>query len=379
MHPDHEVARGLLADAAHLIDPLGTPAGWPSPEWHWTEDRLRYANAVLPETLLAAGDLLGEPRWVARGLDMLEWLLGIETGGDHLSVTPAHGWSLGEPRPGFDQQPIEVAALADACARAHDLTGDPRWADATLQCAAWFEGSNDIGIAMIDPVSGGGYDGLEADGRNENQGAESTLAMLSTLQQAGRLRSSSDLAGRPLVRDTVRGDPDLVRRSSIVLRPDARRVIARPFLPGHELPSEGISRADAVVDRLVTMPESDVEKTLAAGSRAHSPDRHARPVGVLPRPLPARGAPDPGVGVAISSDRADLIGAYLTHEYSIEAAALFNPSIAAHPDQSGLAPGELRFVMTAAPSVRDTSPVLSSAPESSPRTTSCDSTRRGPG
>lgn len=199
VHPDHEGARGLLADAAHLIDPLGTSAAWAGPEWHWPEDRLRYANAVLCETLLAAGDLLGEPRWVTRGLDMLEWLLGVETCGDHISVTPAHGWSLGEPRPGFDQQPIEVAALADACARAHDLTGAPRWAQATLQCAAWFEGSNDIGIAMIDAVSGGGHDGLEADGRNENQGAESTLAMLSTLQHASRIRSGGDLAGRLLL------------------------------------------------------------------------------------------------------------------------------------------------------------------------------------
>ena len=199
VHPDHEAARRLLADAAHLITPRGTKAGWTSPEWHWTEDRLRYANAVLPETLLAAGALLGEPRWLARGLDMLEWLMGIETGGGHISVTPAHGWSLGERRPGFDQQPIEVAALADACARAHGLTGDPRWADATLQCAAWFAGSNDIGTAMMDPVSGGGHDGLEADGRNENQGAESTLAMLSTLQQASRLRSSSLLASRSLL------------------------------------------------------------------------------------------------------------------------------------------------------------------------------------
>lgn len=199
VHPDHEVARRLLADAAHLIDPVGTDAGWVNPGWHWPEDRLRYANAVLCETLLAAGDLLCEPRWVARGLDMLEWLLGIETAGDHLSVTPAQGWSLGGPRPGFDQQPIEVAALADASARAHGLTGDRRWAEATLLCAAWFEGSNDAGIAMIDPMSGGGHDGLEPDGRNENQGAESTLAMLSTLQHASRLRFSGHLAGRLLL------------------------------------------------------------------------------------------------------------------------------------------------------------------------------------
>ena len=192
---DHDGARGLVAAAATMISPLGDRAGWGSPQWHWPEDRLRYANAVLPEVLIAAGDLLEQPRWVTRGLDMLEWLLDVELNGEHISVTPAHGWSLGEQRPGFDQQPIEVAALADACARAHDFTNDPRWADATLRCAAWFSGSNDTGTTMIDPVSGGGHDGLEADGRNENQGAESTLAMLSTLQQAHRLRAAPALPG----------------------------------------------------------------------------------------------------------------------------------------------------------------------------------------
>jgi hypothetical protein len=197
--PGHEVARQLLADAAELISPLESSPGWASEEWHWTEARLRYANAVLPEALLAAGTLLGEPRWVDRGSDMLEWLLRTETNGDHISVTPAHGWSAGEPRPGFDQQPIEVAALADACARAHDLTGAPQWADATQRCAAWFAGANDSRTPMVDPVSGGGHDGLEADGRNENQGAESTLAMMSTLQQADHLRSNGALAARALV------------------------------------------------------------------------------------------------------------------------------------------------------------------------------------
>ena len=72
----------------------------------------------------------------------------------------------------------------------------------------------------------------------------------------------------------MNGHSDLVRRSPIVLRSDSRRVIARPFLPGHELPSEGISRAEAVVQRLVSMPEADVEKTLAATLSAHSA-RHA--------------------------------------------------------------------------------------------------------
>lgn len=47
-----------------------------------------------------------------------------------------------------------------------------------------------------------------------------------------------------------------------------------------------------------------------------------------------------------SRQQQQLIGAYFTHEYSVQAAALFNPSIVPHPDQSGLQPGELRFVMS---------------------------------
>ena len=53
--------------------------------------------------------------------------------------------------------------------------------------AAWFEGANDAGLMMWDPQTGGGFDGLHADGVNQNQGAESTLAVLSTMQHAQRL------------------------------------------------------------------------------------------------------------------------------------------------------------------------------------------------
>ena len=52
--------------------------------------------------------------------------------------------------------------------------------------AAWFQGANDAGQVMWDPETGGGFDGLHADGVNQNQGAESTLAVISTLQHARR-------------------------------------------------------------------------------------------------------------------------------------------------------------------------------------------------
>ena len=177
--PGHASARALLNDTAKRLVRRTTDAGWP-----WPEPRLRYANGSVPEVLVAAGSLLDDQRLLASGLRTLGWLLDIETTGERLSVTPVSGWAPGEARPGFDQQPIEVAALADACGRALEVTGDPRWAVHLERCRAWFLGANDIGVMLLDVISGGGCDGLGRHGRNENQGAESTLALISTLQRS---------------------------------------------------------------------------------------------------------------------------------------------------------------------------------------------------
>jgi hypothetical protein len=171
-------AARLIADAAAVIG-RAQPGAWP-----WPEPRLSYANALLPEALMIVGDVLGRPSLVAEGLDLLGWLLDAQTHEGHLSATPAAGRDPGEAPPGFDQQPIEVATLADACARAGRMTGDPSWAAGLDLALRWFLGDNDTGVAMCDPATGGGFDGLERSGRNANQGAESTLALISTVQQA---------------------------------------------------------------------------------------------------------------------------------------------------------------------------------------------------
>lgn len=77
--------------------------------------------------------------------------------------------------------------MADACARALELTGSARWARGVQMADAWFDGQNDAGTVMWDPTTGGGYDGLERHGPNRNQGTESTLALISTRQQAAIL------------------------------------------------------------------------------------------------------------------------------------------------------------------------------------------------
>jgi hypothetical protein len=179
----HAAARALLSDAATAVVATTTA----NRAWPWPQPRLSYGNAVIPDVLLAAGDCLGDPALIEHGLFLLSWLLDVETAQGRLSVTPSAGWAPGEPRPGFDQQPIEVSALADACARAFEVTSDPRWSEAVQLASAWFFGANDGGIVLADERTGGCCDGLEAGGRNENQGAESTLALLSTLQHARRL------------------------------------------------------------------------------------------------------------------------------------------------------------------------------------------------
>ena len=185
VRPRDVVARTLLSDAATLIAPPDQPMGMKAvlvDGWHWPEPRLSYANAALAETLLAAGSQLGVWKWFTEGLAMLSWLLETETADGHVSVCPSSGWGQGEVRPVFDQDPADVAALADACARAFDVTADARWSAAVGRCAAWFEGANAADEVLHDRVSGGCGGPGEGD-----RGAGSTIAMISTFQQARRL------------------------------------------------------------------------------------------------------------------------------------------------------------------------------------------------
>lgn len=185
--PRHHRARELLADA---IVAVGRPSA--DAEWPWPEPRLSYANAALPEALIAGGHALGRDDVLADGLQLLRWLLEHETADDHLSPTPTGGVGRGAgPGPRFDQQPIEVAALADACARAHAVTGDDEWRRGVDLAIGWFAGDNDVGAVMWDGETNGGYDGLTPTGPNLNQGAESTLALISTLQHAARPAAGS--------------------------------------------------------------------------------------------------------------------------------------------------------------------------------------------
>jgi hypothetical protein len=180
-HPDDAAAAALLRDAA---DAVGRPGV--DPRWPWPQPRLSYANAALAEVRIAAGRQFDDGPLLASGLRMLAWLCDLQLVDGRLSVVPAGGWERGSSGSRYDQQPIEVAALADACVTAAAVTGDPAWDLVVARAIGWFLGDNDGGVSMRDPDTGGGYDGLTEHGPNLNQGAESTLALIATLQHARR-------------------------------------------------------------------------------------------------------------------------------------------------------------------------------------------------
>jgi hypothetical protein len=177
--PNHAGARQMLVDATTTVG-----EGDASIDWPWPQPRLTYANAVLAEVHLAAGTVLGDPRATAVGERLLSWFMRQEEHEGHLSVTPVGGWAGGEPRPGFDQQPIEAAAIADACARAAATSVNSQWTDGLRMAAGWFLGDNDASSSMLCEETGGSADGLGPAGSSRNRGAASALALLSTLQHA---------------------------------------------------------------------------------------------------------------------------------------------------------------------------------------------------
>ena len=129
-----------------------------------------------------------------------------------------------------------------------------------------------------------------------------------------------------------------VVRSKLKIMGDNSRVITRPHIPADEY------RIKKVIQRVINLPEQRVEHLLSQIMRDFS-DRHLDIQSVFVRHLSKVRGYVPG-DTQLSSSRKNLIGAYFTMEYSIESAALFNPSIVPHFDQSNLKENCLRFIMS---------------------------------
>src|SRR5882762_978293 len=129
-----------------------------------------------------------------------------------------------------------------------------------------------------------------------------------------------------------------VKRTATVLRHDQSRVLLRPFSPGDP------QRAGRIIARIMSLPENRVGPLLDEVSAEFS-QRHQQ----IHRSFLERFEQVRDLVLTdeeISEQRQLLIGSYFVCEFSLESAALFNPSIVPHPDQSDLPPGALRFILS---------------------------------
>ena len=136
----------------------------------------------------------------------------------------------------------------------------------------------------------------------------------------------------------------LVHRTQTVLRADPRRVLARFFVPGHELVLNQESRASNVLDRFLALSEDDASAALAQVHQRYA-GRH-RDLDEVLHASYAQIAHRLPPGSDLGTTHRALLGAFFSHEYAVAGAALLNPSVVAHPDQTGLGPGQCRFVMS---------------------------------
>lgn len=167
-----------------------------SEDWPWCEETLTYDNARLPQALLLSGQWLGDDEMVQIALRTLTWLKKIQhdESGCFFAAVGNDGWfARGGKKAQFDQQPIEAAAMVDACIEAFNITRDEEWVTYAYRCLNWYLGDNELHISLYDHATGGCRDGLEEQGANENQGAESTLCWLMALLAIYKLRGHGEI------------------------------------------------------------------------------------------------------------------------------------------------------------------------------------------
>jgi glycosyltransferase involved in cell wall biosynthesis len=191
--PDDRQARDIRRALADRL--MSSLASVETPDWKWFEEGLAYDNARLPQALMVTGMATQTPGYVDAGLRSLRWLMTQQTASTG-HFRPVGTASFGElrksPRP-FDQQPLEATATIAACLTAWRANGDAEWKSIAANVFAWFLGSNDLSLALVDVATGSCRDGLHPDRANENRGGESVVCYLlglAEIRQQARINVS---------------------------------------------------------------------------------------------------------------------------------------------------------------------------------------------
>ncbi|MGO4822218.1 MULTISPECIES: glycosyltransferase [unclassified Flavobacterium] len=148
--------------------------------WNWFEDKLTYANSILPEALLLSSQMTGKESSKEFAVESMEFLISKMFVDGKFKIISNNGWYCKGAVPHqYGEQPIEASYMMHALDLFYKTLGNPQYKKYMKQVFDWFLGDNHLNHIMYNPITGGCYDGLEEKNVNLNQGAESTICYLS--------------------------------------------------------------------------------------------------------------------------------------------------------------------------------------------------------
>jgi len=175
--PESEDVRATLGE---LADSICAEFNYTAkPDWAWFEQVLTYSNGMMPRALCLAYRELQNEEHLKVALESLDFLTSVCMVDGMLHPVGCNGWYIrGRERAWYDQQPVDPMCHMLAYLAAYDVTNDEKYLQLAKTSFDWFFGHNSVGEALHDPVTGGCSDALGPEGRNLNEGAESTVCCL---------------------------------------------------------------------------------------------------------------------------------------------------------------------------------------------------------
>lgn len=153
-----------------------------------------YANAVLSHALFIAARCWPEGALLDVDVPSFAFLDRVTTSQDVFWPVGNQDWySRGEEIAQYDQQPVEASTMAEAELAAFELLGNEDFLATFYRAHDWFHGRNSLNCSLVDVGYGACGDGLQANGVNRNQGAESTLAYLWSAQLSHEQKKTCSL------------------------------------------------------------------------------------------------------------------------------------------------------------------------------------------
>jgi len=159
-----------------------------SGNWYWYENKVTYANGIIPYALFKAYSALEKKKYLNIGIEILGFLEEICLKDGYLKLIGCNGWAVRGKSPAkFDEQPIDAADMVLAFSEAYKATNNSEYINKSGICFKWFLGLNCHNVQLINPETWGCFDGLTKTGVNLNQGAESIFSYIVSFLTAEEL------------------------------------------------------------------------------------------------------------------------------------------------------------------------------------------------